>query len=260
MMFSSLAATLAIGLAVQIPPPGGGFKVPPIAVGPARLYLVAAGKPTLQVSLPPAPGMKGGAPGPLAAPTSPFRLRIALDENSVAWLKTLNRAPIFDGMIARCDSTGRVYEAYNLTRTRPNQLAFPQFSATTGGGAYFDITLAPNAVAVNKTAPPVAAPRSVSAMRVTGFSMKIKDKPLNGLANLLPFNLNLAATEYSSDMFFETLGATPPGSGSVGIGLLELRLQVMARAMVLQLHMKNVATSNQGPRRILARASGITFL
>jgi len=257
-MLTSIVAGFALSLVAQIPPPGGA-SVPRLVVGPAKTYLVASGKPTLAITMPPPIGMKPSPSAPLTVPTTPFKLRLGLDDNVVAWLRTLNREPVFTGMIARCDASGRVLEAFNILRVRTQTVGFPEIAAATGGAAYVDVTLAPASVSVNKTPPPVAAPRSVSPMRVLGCEMRIKDKPLGSLARVLAFDLNLAATEYGGTMFFEMSSNLTPGSSPVGTGQLTIRLQALARTSTLTLGMKDIRTTMQNPRRLVGRATGVTF-
>lgn len=254
-MMSSMICAVCLGAVMQLPGP----KRPlPIALNP-RIFLVSAGRPTLQVWLPALPGAKPNANAPLAAPASPFQVNVSLDENSISWLRSLNNAPTFEGMLARCDSAGRVLEGYNLSRTRPNLIGFPRISATTGGVAMIQLTLSPSAVTVNKTAPPIAAPRSVSAYRLTGFGLKVKDKPVSNVQGVWPFELSLAATEYSGRMSFDVVGTGNPGAMSVGAGEMELRGTVMARQVNLVLKMKSLTLTPAGGGRMSARAGGITF-
>lgn len=255
-MLTSFAASLAFGLVAQIPPPKTPPALPALRVGPSHTYLLAAGKPMLEVSLPPALGTKTGPPRIAAGP---IVLRMNLDGNVVRWLQADN-TNVFDGTLLTADAMGKTLQAVDIRRTTVTSIAFEALSRSAGGSPVIAITLTPTSVVANKSTFPRPMIRAEAPMRIMGFEATIGGKAAPWIDRLLPFQINFSGTQFSTSLTAELTLDQAPSKGTVATGQISLRLQAMARPETrLDLDLKSVTVTDAGPRRASIRVGQIGF-
>lgn len=187
-----------------------------------RAYLVAAGKPTLEVEVPRSPVAKTAA---VPTERTPFPLKVAPSDSLVDWIVSLNAESTFESALVNFDAEGRIRSSVPFGKSTVTSLAFPPLRPTSSGAGGVTLLIRPAAkVEKSFSAVQMQKPSPPALMRFSGYDLTINGKPVAWQKQLMALTVTSTGQQFEGTAVFQSDITGPNGLGPAGPAVLTLKL------------------------------------